>query len=163
MGWLYCFKREYDKAIAEGERAVALDPSGAMVHVFYAMILTYAGRSEEAIQLFKKAIRLNPFGPAWYFTNLGHAYQSTGRFEEAVSAYRTAVERAPNNFYAHLGLAASYIMMGREKEARDEGAEVLRVNPKFSLDSWTRGLSAAYRDQSVIDNSFGALRKAGLK
>jgi tetratricopeptide (TPR) repeat protein len=162
LGWLYCYKREYDKAIAEGERAVALNPSGAMVQVFYAGSLTFAGRPEEAIPLLKKAIRLNPFGPAWYFSTLGNAYRYTGRFEEAVSAYKKALQVSPDSMAVHVNLAATYSMMDREKEARAEVAEVLRVNPKFSLGNWAR-VASIYKDQSVVDNIIGALRKAGLK
>ena len=88
LGWFYLYKREYDKAIAEGERAVALDPGGAAVNLFYAISLDVADRSEEAIPIFQKAIRLNPFAATGYFLNFGHALRSTGRFEEAVSAYK---------------------------------------------------------------------------
>ncbi len=52
-------------------------------------------------------------------------------------------------------------MMGREKEARAEVAEVLRVNPKFTLDSL--GKMLPYKDQSETDKVANALRKAGLK
>ena len=65
-----CYKREYDKAIAEGERAVALNPGGTSVLVNYAASLTYAGRPEEAIPLFQKAIRLNPFGPSYFISRI---------------------------------------------------------------------------------------------
>jgi adenylate cyclase len=61
---LYTAKREHDKAIAEGERGVALNPGGTSELLNYAASLSYAGRPEEAIQLFQKAIRLNPFNPA---------------------------------------------------------------------------------------------------
>ena len=61
---LYTAKREYDKAVAEGERGVVLNPGGTSELVNYAASLCYAGRPEEAIQLFQKAIRLNPFNPA---------------------------------------------------------------------------------------------------
>jgi tetratricopeptide (TPR) repeat protein len=61
---LYIQKREYDKAIAEGERGVALNPGGTSELSSYAASLCYAGRPEEAIRLFQKAIRLNPFNPA---------------------------------------------------------------------------------------------------
>ena len=161
LSHLYCLKREYDKAIAEGERAVALNPSGADVKYWYAATLTFAGRPEEAIPLFQKAIRLNPFGPSRYYLNYGHALRMTGRFEEAVSEYKKALQRAPNNFFAHLNLAATYSMMGREKEASAEAAEVLRLNPKFTLDFWAK--TSAMKEQSEIDKSINALRKAGLK
>ncbi|MGZ6219177.1 MAG: adenylate/guanylate cyclase domain-containing protein [Syntrophales bacterium] len=61
---LYTAKREYDRAIAEGERGVALNPGGTSELLNYAASLCYAGRPEESIQLFQKAIRLNPFNPA---------------------------------------------------------------------------------------------------
>ncbi len=112
--------------------------------------------------MFQKAIRLNPFGPTWYYVTFGFALLNTGRFEEAVSVNKKALQLSPDSIFAHLFLAATYSMMGREKEARAEAAEVLRVNPKFSLDYWARAVSV-FKDQSVRDNMVDALRKAGLK
>jgi adenylate cyclase len=161
LGHIYLLKREYDKAIAAGERAVALDPGGADVHNWYAFSLHKAGRSEEAIPILQKAIRLNPFAGTMIFLSLGLSLNYTGRFEEAVSAFKKALEREPNNIFAHLDLAATYIMMGREQEGRAEAAEVLRINPKFSLDYLAK--TSGQRDQSKLDNFIDALRKAGLK
>jgi len=161
LAQFYALKREHDKAIAEGERAIALDPGGAGVHVWYAMSLNYVGRSEEAIAMYQKAIRLNPFAGTGFLLNFANALRDAKRFEEAVSAYRKALQREPNNIFAHTNLAGTYIMMGREKEARAEAAEVLRINPKFSVDFWAKALP--YKDQSVTDNLVNVLRKAGLK
>jgi adenylate cyclase len=161
LSFLYSIERKYEKALAEGERAVALDPNGADVYAWYAMSLTFAERPEEAIPLFQKAIRLNPFGPGWYFFNLGSALLNTGRSEEAVSAFKKSLQRSPDNLLAHVLLATTYSMMGREKEARAEAAEVLRINPKFSLDYFAKALP--FKDQKVTNNVIKALRKAGLK
>jgi adenylate cyclase len=161
LSFLYSIKREYERALAEGERAVALDPNGADVYAWYAMSLTFAERPDEAILLFQKAIRLNPFGPTWYFFNLGNALLIMGRSEEAVSAYKKALQRSPDNLLAHVLLATAYSKMGREKEARAEAAEVLRINPKFSLDYFAKALP--FKDQKVTNNLIDALRKAGLK
>jgi adenylate cyclase len=158
---LYTYKREYDKAIAEGEQAVALNPGETTALDNYATSLSLAGRPEEAIPIFQKAIRINPFGPSFLYQDFGHALRTTGRFEEAVSAYKKAIQIAPDNISAHLGLVATYSLMGREKEARAEAAEVLRINPKFSLDYKAKTLQ--YKDQSVTDKYIDALRKAGLK
>jgi adenylate cyclase len=158
---LYIIKREYDKAIAEGERAVALNPGGTTVLLNYARSLTVAGRPEEGIPLFQKAIRLNPFGPPTLYREFGHALRNAGRFEEAVSAYKKAIQLAPDNIYPHIFLAATYIMMGREQEARAEAAVVLRIDPKFSVGYLAKVLSN--KDQSVNDRIIDALRKAGLK
>jgi adenylate cyclase len=161
LGLLYNLKREYDKAIAEGERAVALDPGGTSAHLAYAMSLYYVGRSEEAIAMFQKAIRLDPVGSTGFYLNFGHALRVAGRFNEAISAYKKSIQRAPDNIFAHTGMAATYILMGREQEARAEAAEVLRINPNFSVDSLARSLP--FKEQSMIDSYIGALRKAGLK
>jgi adenylate cyclase len=158
---LYSLKGEHNKAIAEGERAVALNPSGWGVLTNYGNSLTFAGRPEEAIPLLQKVIRLNPLGPAYIYNNLGRPLLLTGRYEEAVSAYKKAIQLAPDNIYPHIFLAATYIQMGREKEARAEAAAALRIDPKFSVDNLAKGLS--HKDQSVNDRTVDALRKAGLK
>jgi adenylate cyclase len=164
LGYLYTQKREYEKGIAEGERAVGLNPGVANVLAYYAMSLNFAGRSEEAIPLLQKAIRLNP-NPLSSFVNyyhqLGNALTYTGRYEEAVSAYKKAIQLAPNYIWSHVMLAATYSMMGREKEAQNEVAELLTMNPKFSLDFFAK--TSVLRDQSIRDKVFNALQKAGLK
>ena len=160
LGNFYALKREYDKAIIEGARAIALDPGDAENQLWYGMSLNYVGRPEEAILLYQKAIRLNPFASSGYFVHLANSFRDAKRFEEAVSAYKRAIQREPNNIFAHLLLAGIYIMMGRDKEARAEAAEVLRINPKFSLAFWAKVLP--YQDRSVADNLINVLREAGL-
>jgi adenylate cyclase len=158
---LYTNKRDYDKAIAEGERAVALDPSGSLAYSDYGYALLFACRPEEAIPMFQKAIRLNPNVSGNTFVLLGNALRMVGRFEEALSAHKKAIQRAPDHIRAHIGLGLTYSLMGREKEARAEAGEILRINPKFSLDFWAK--SSPLKDQSQTEKSVNALRKAGLK
>lgn len=158
--WLYILKKEHDKAIAEGERAVDLDPGGALSLDIYAASLVYAGRPEEAIPLYQKAIRLNPFFSNPYL-DLGVALRITGRYEEAESAFKKAIQLTPDSILAHIGLTVTYSMIGREKEARAEAAEVIRINPKFLVDNFAKVLP--YKEQSEVEKSINALRKAGLK
>jgi adenylate cyclase len=157
----YIHKREYDKAIAEGERAVALYPSASGSYLAYASALLFACRPEEAIPIFQKAIRLSPNAAAISFVYLGMALMDAGRYEEAVLSYKKGVQRAPDYIVAHIGLAIIYSSMGREQEARAEAAEVLRIDPKFSLDYFAK--TVPLKDQSQIDKGINALRKAGLK
>ena len=112
--------------------------------------------------MFQKAIRLNPNASTTTFVGLGHAFRNAGRFQEAVSAYKKGIQRAPDFIVAHIGLGTTYSLMGREKEARAEAEEVLRINPKFSLDHFAK-TGAPYKDQSEIDKIVNAMRKAGLK
>jgi adenylate cyclase len=161
LGHLYTMKRDYDKAIVEGEKAVALDPGGADAHAWLGMTLNNADRPKEAIPLFEKAIRLNPNGPTWYFLNFGNSYRLTGQHQEAITQYKKALRVAPNNIMAHLGLAATYSLSRRDEEARAEAEEVLRLNPKFSLEFYAKTIP--HKNQAQIDRNIDALRKAGLK
>jgi adenylate cyclase len=161
LGYLYTMKRDYDKAIAEGEKAVALDPGGADAHAWLGQSLNFADKPKEAIPLFEKAIRLNPFGPTWYFLNFGHSYRLTGQYQEAITQYKKALRIAPNNIMAHLSLAGTYSLLGRDEEARAEAEEVLRINAKFSLESYAKTLP--FKNQAQTDRFVEALRKAGLK
>jgi adenylate cyclase len=115
-----------------------------------------AGRAQEAIPLFEKAMRLNPLPPAFYFLNYGHAYRSLGRLEEAIDMYKKTVALTPDNIFAHINLAASCAMTGKEEEARVAAKEVLRINPKFSVGRYM------YPDPEARDRFSHALRKAGL-
>ena len=137
---LYAIKREYDKALAEGERAVALEPRNQPVLSNYSGVLRATGRPEEAIPLLQKAIRQNPFGPASIYNEFGWVLRDAGRLEDAVLAFKKAIQISPDNINAHVGLVVTYIWMGRESDARAEAAEVLRINPKYSLDTLQRDL-----------------------
>ena len=161
LGYVCLFQRQFDRAIKEGERAIALNPNGADHHVWLAMILTSAGRPEEAVELVNKGIRLNPFPPNWYFLSSGNAFFTMGRYEEAVGAYKRTFERSPDFLLTKIGLAASYGALGGEEDARAAAIEVLRIDPKFSLERFAEGL--LYKDQKDADRYINALRKAGLK
>jgi adenylate cyclase len=161
LEFLYLTKRDYDKAIAEGEKAMALDPGGADAHAMLGNILNYADRPKEAIPLFEKAIRLNPNGPPWYFFSFGTSYRMIGQYQEAITQYKKALRIAPNNILAHLHLAVTYSLLGRDEEARAEAEEILRINPKFSLESLPKMLP--FKNQDQLDRYIEALRKAGLK
>jgi adenylate cyclase len=84
-----------------------------------------------------------------------------GRFDEAVEQAKKAVERDPKNQFTYLVLASACILAGREAEARAAAAEVLKINPTFSVEKFARRLP--YRDKSFVDCSIDAWRKAGLK
>jgi adenylate cyclase len=157
LGYLYALKREYDKAIELGEKGIAIVPNGADAHAWLAMSLTSAGRAQEAISLFEKAMRLNPLPPAFYYLNFGHAYRILGRFEEAVAMYKKTIALTPNNIFAYIGLAGTHGLMGKEEEAKAAAAEVLRINPKWSIEQYAKTTFSG--DKARLIEAF---RKAGL-
>ena len=161
LSYIYVVTRQYEKAIAEAERAVALDPNGADAHVALGYALQIAGRPEEAIASLEKAIRSNPIAPGHYFRQLGSAYRMMGRYEEAIAAYRKALDRSPDSIMTHVNLTATYSLSGRDAEARVQAKEVLRIQPRFSVERYVKQLP--YKDQSENERLKQALRKAGLE
>lgn len=74
---------------------------------------------------------------------------------------KKAVERDPKDLSAYLALASGCILTGREREARAAAAEVLKMNPAFSMEQFGRALP--FKDKSFVDRSIETWRKAGLK
>ncbi|MBW2608523.1 MAG: tetratricopeptide repeat protein [Deltaproteobacteria bacterium] len=161
LGFLYSMTRQHDKALAQGEKAVALNPNSAECHYRLGKILTFAGRWKESIPEYERAIRLNPIPPNKYIFSLGLAYGWTGQYEEAITWCEKAIRQKPNSLLAHLMMTVVYSLSGREEESRAEAAEVLRINPKFSLKKWEKKLT--YKKETDREKILGALRKAGLK
>ena len=161
MGSIYLFQRQHEKAIAELERAVSLSPNGADAHAFLATALILTGRPEEAIELIMKAMRFNPMPQNWYYASLAHAYRNTGRHEDAINTLQKVLTRNPEDFYARIGLTASYIMAGQEEEGRKQAVEVLRLNPEFSIEYFAKTMP--YSNQADTERDIEVLRKAGLK
>jgi len=162
LGRIYLTKKQHDQAISEGERGLALSPNDDFVQAALAITLYYSERIEEAIMLYRKAIRLNPFPPVWYLWGLGSCYRDLGRYEEAIEEFKKALRLYPDSLPPHLGLAATYSLMGRQQEAHAEAAEILRIDPKFSLNRHAKGF-LFFKKQNDADRYMEPLRKAGLK
>jgi len=162
LGQVYLYLKQYDQAIASAQRAIALNPNFADAYALgLAEIFTAVGRSAEVVGLVEKAMHLNPRSPYLYFFLLGRAYRLLGRSEEAIAALKEALAGNPNFVPAHFQLAGLYSELGQEEAARAEGAEVLRLNPNFSLEVWKQ--RAVFKDPTIVGRWFAAARKAGLK
>ena len=83
-----------------------------------------------------------------------------GHYEEAISALKKYLNHDPENKMVRASLAAAYIMLGREEEARNEAAEVLRLDPKFSVEAYRK--RSLYKNPEDVKRFYDALLKAGL-
>jgi TolB-like protein/cytochrome c-type biogenesis protein CcmH/NrfG len=161
LGFLFTMGNQHEKGIVEAEKAVALNPSSALAHQFLGLALRFGGRPNDAIPIIEKAIRLDPFAPSNYIFNLGLAYLFAGRHERAIQQCKKATDREPNNLGAHLALAVTYSVSDRDEEARAVGAEILKIEPQFSVEYYSKTLT--YKNQADKETFIAALRKAGLK
>ena len=160
IGYAYSLKGQFDKAISEVEIARDLFPNNAEINAGLGMILNTAGKPEEAINVLKNAMRLNPIPPGWYLGGLGDAYRLTGQYEKAVHEYKKAIQLQPDDMFSHLNLALYYVKLEREADAHAEAAEVLRINPKFSAKSYAKLI--AHKDEASKKLLIDGMRKAGL-
>jgi adenylate cyclase len=159
LGMLYVNKGDYDKAVEEGEQAASMDPGYLTA---YGSTLMHASRYPEAIAVFQKVLPLNPVKPhSMCLNNLANSYWMIGKYEEAIRFYKRLLQDQPDHLPGNLGLTATYSVMGRMEEARTQAAEVLRINPNFSLDRWAK--TQRFRNHADGDRRIDALRKAGLK
>jgi adenylate cyclase len=62
----------------------------------------------------------------------------------------------------HLTLAAAYAQLGQFEEARAEAAEVIRINPGFTIEGYKRFILMVYKDPKDAEHRLDGLRKAGL-
>jgi len=155
--------KQHEKAVAYGEKALELAPNFADVNVMIALPFFYSGRSQEAIELVKKAMRLSPYYPDWYLPVLGHAYRLTGQYKEAIDALESWRDRAnPRSELPYLMLAFTYIEAGREEDANKAVVEILKRKPKASIDGYAKSKFFAYKDPAEIKRALESLRKAGL-
>ena len=84
-----------------------------------------------------------------------------GQLEEALSAFKSGRQRSPNDIGVHVLLAITYSMLSLDEDVAVETAEILRLNPKFSLNRYVKRY-AAIKDQSVRDKLTHELKKTGL-
>ena len=157
---LHTLKGEHDKALAEAETAISLNPGNIDALSQYAWTLGFVGRNNEAVPVFEKIIRVNPYAKSTIFRGYGRALINAGRFEEAAAALKKAVQSAPEDKYIRLQLIRPYVKMGKDKEARAEAAEVLRIDPQFTLRAFAESTPSG--SQAGMDDWINDLRKAGL-
>jgi adenylate cyclase len=161
LGHAYQWKKQHEQAIIEAERAITLDPNCAACYAELGQILNLAGQPAKAIGMVEKAMRLDPQSAVRYAAYLGRAYRLTGRYEEAVVAFKKILSVNPNLLGPHAELVVIYNELGQEKEARSEAAEILRISPAFSVEGWRQRLPL--KDPEKLERYLAALRKAGLK
>jgi tetratricopeptide (TPR) repeat protein len=162
LAMLYVNRGDYERAIEQGERAASLDPDSTYVLIHYGSILMHACRPAEAIPVFEKVLRLDPVKPgSMSLSNLAASYRMIGRYEDSVRLLKRLLGEQPKHWSGQVGLTLTYSLMGREEEARAQAAELLNVDPKFSLERYTR--TARWKDPVEMNRNLDALRKAGLK
>ncbi|MBW1800242.1 MAG: tetratricopeptide repeat protein, partial [Deltaproteobacteria bacterium] len=160
LGNIYLLRKQHDKAIAELEKAAALNPNAFEIIAELGKVLLWSGRPREAIRLFKRAMRLNPIDAHYYELRLAKGYRMVEEYEKAIPVFEKIVKKEPDRIWVHLELIACYRALGRNKQADVHVAEVLKKKPGFSIGKFVDNLP--YKDPEMKSRFTALLREGGL-
>ena len=113
---LHVRRRQIGQAIAEAERAIALDPNDPAGYDAMARILIYSGKPLESLEYVRTAQRLDP--ESNYLFRIAEAQFQLEEFEEVVTTLRRYSQRNAFDLYPFLYLASAYGHLDRADEAR---------------------------------------------
>ncbi len=149
----------FDEAIAEGQRAIALDPLSPSILEDLATTLLYAGKAARALELARKAAELDPtffFPPA----TEGILALQTGDYREAIAKFEQArTLNAPPFTTAYLAYA--YGMSGDRTRAMATLEELKKMSPggevaPFNLALVYLGLGDHARTLDYLEQAYAA-------
>ena len=160
LGNVLLWRRDHKGALAEFARMIALDPNFAQGHTATGLALMYAGEPARALEPFAIAMRLDPHYPDIVLHFLAQANFSLGKYEIAAQQLLDRIARNPSTDASRMLLASCYGHLERAEDALTVWAELLKVNPDFSLMQRARVLP--YKNPDDFQRILEGLAKAGL-
>ena len=163
LGSVYFSTRRLNDALPELEQALALNPNFSLAQGYYALALSYAGRSTEAFDAAQRAIRLSPRDPslAIYQGVAGYARFTERHYDEAIALAREAIRHRGDLTGAYRVLAVSAGMTGDEMLAETALGELRRAQPGISL-HWI-ATQLPWANQADREHYLEGFRRAGLR
>jgi TolB-like protein/rhodanese-related sulfurtransferase len=155
-------QKRWDEAIDAAEHAIALDTNSSRSYATMARLLFKVGRSAEALDYIKKAMRLDP--KADYVSLLGNIQYHAKRFDESAATLLRATKRNPDGMWTYIRLAAAYGHLGREQEAASAIETFNEFRAKRGQGAYTLGHIGGWSFKEETDRELlvEGLRKAGL-
>lgn len=131
-----------ERALAEFEQALLLNPGYIEAHIHRGILLNELGRAEEAEESFRRATAHGEPSVAGFsrpiaarlanqHAELGKAYAEAGALAEAIVEFRRAVDLGPSFHDLRYRLARLLLEAGRPLEAREELERILEGHPDF--------------------------------
>ncbi|KJS30353.1 MAG: hypothetical protein VR64_16795 [Desulfatitalea sp. BRH_c12] len=154
--------KRYSQAAEAFGRSIALSPTSpyaTQAADYQANAYMKLGRTDKAVESYKKAIQLNPQNDA-SMVKLGHLFFSEKRYKEAQAIYKRAVELNPDSTNRY-SLGQAYLATEDFNRAETEFNAVQRLIPNEPNGYF--GLGQAYAKQGrydqAIENFNQAIRK----
>ena len=157
LGHAYAYQGMADQALVQFAKAEALAPNNADVLILVSWFLPQFGQPDRAVELAEKALQLNPNYPYWYNQGLRYVYFFGRQFDRSVK-YTKLVTNPFATDYAYL--AAASAMTGDIAGAKVAAAEVVRLDPNWSVEKYMSD-EGGFPDDAAMLFVEGA-RKAGV-
>jgi serine/threonine-protein kinase len=114
-GLFLASRERFDQAVAEGKKALALDPLSIAVNIVGGFIYLFVDRLDDALGLVRQMIELDSNAPQGYWVG-GSLLMANGKYEEAVEAFQKSLSLGDNQM-ALAKLGCAYGLVGRRDEA----------------------------------------------
>ncbi len=155
--WAYLWQGEHDKAIAEGQLAIELDPSDVVALERLALCMIFAGDAQSTLPMIDKAKRLNP-NHTYNFAR-GVALFMMRQYDEAIEVLGSDFELNPNFVPSGLYLSSSHSRAGHEHEAAATIADIRRIIPDYGL---AKDFRSHFKNPEDRERFVSGLHQAGL-
>jgi adenylate cyclase len=160
-----------EEAVAEHERALALDPSNVYAAAELGYDYEFLGQFDKSVEYFDKAIRASPYDRALIFWYGGKASSNFGlkRYDQAIELARRTIAINPNYLpYAHTTLVAALALTGHDAEAREALPRYVALpssGPLRTIAAWKAHDRSFGGDPRFVEQSerlYDGLRKAAM-
>jgi tetratricopeptide (TPR) repeat protein len=131
-------KGDRDRALADYNEAVRLDPKNGDAFRNRGGIYDLKGDRDRAIANYDEALRLNTRDGVAYF-NRGNIYESKGDHERAITDYNEAIRLNPKDGDAYLNRGTVYVNKGDNDRAIADLNQAIRLDPKSAEAYTNRG------------------------
>lgn len=145
LGYAHQANRRSAEALAEYRKATELDPKNVDYRITYGLLLGLNKQHDAGIAELKKVIATPGYKDADAYINLGWLYRNVEpkRADEAVAAYKKALELDPKDEQAALGVGWSYFYGRKWDEAVGSFNKAIELEPKLAADAYN-GIAWAY-------------------
>lgn len=164
FGNTYLSQGEWDKAIAEYEKVLKLDPEDTLAHFGFAQAYQAQDKMEQAIAEYEKVLTANP-DSVWLRLHLGEIYETQGQTQKALAQYQQIIEMEPDipQAYSRLGeLYREYSELYTMKSGLDEAIALLQEFSSRNPEAiWSHlELGHLYRERGKLDEAIAEYQKA---
>jgi tetratricopeptide (TPR) repeat protein len=157
LGRIHLGKGEIEKARAEFEAALRLDPSNADALLNIAGILRAEGRVAQAEQLVRRALQMDP-SSVGALSELAEIRRDQGDLDDAARLFREAIGIAGGMPFLYLGLGDVQQRAGRFEEALASFRAALELDPDSQKARYNLGVTHA--NMGRIDEAIAEYEKA---